>query len=76
MKQGHATRSGMASTKIEPRSHAVNVVAVSQLGAVQGNHVTDKGALPIKAEPLYKGRGIEAPMNHIATHKGGSQGRY
>lgn len=65
MKQGRAptTQSGH---KVEPSSKAVSPGGLSQYGLAQGK----------RPEPLYEGRGYKAPMNHIATHKGGSQGRH
>ncbi len=66
MKQGRATHDGSASTKVEPRSHAVSPEAVDQLGQALGR----------PGKQLYEGRGLEAPMAGETTHKSGSQGRY
>lgn len=66
MKQGKASSSGSGAQKREPISHAVNPGAVSQIGA----HVGRARAV----EPLYKGRGVEAPAPKAMTvHKSGSQ---
>lgn len=77
MKQGNASHSGMGSTKMEPRSQAVGLARVSQLGNHVGNHVSDgpRPNLPVQREPLYEGRGLKAPMVGETTHKAGSQGR-
>lgn len=53
--------------KIEPRSHAVSVPAVAELGILESR---------TKKIPIYEGRGLEAPMAGHTTHKCGSQGRY
>ena len=77
MKQGRATHSGMGSTKVEPRSQAVGIARVSELGNHVGNHVSDgpRPDLPVTREPLYTGRGLKAPMVGTTIHKGGSQGK-
>lgn len=77
MKQGRATHSGMASTKVEPASRAVGIARVSELGNHVGNHVSDgpRPDLPVRREPLYEGRGLKAPMVGQTNHKAGSQGR-
>ena len=66
-KQGQATHSGSGSTKIEPRSHAVNVVTVADIG-LQQRYAKGNGP-----SPLYEGRGLQAPMVSSTTHKAGSQ---
>lgn len=68
MKQGRATHDGSASTKVEPNSRAVSPAGVDQLGAKVGQARA--------VQPLYEGRGLEAPMRSQATHKSGSQGRH
>lgn len=67
MKQGQATTSHSGSTKIEPRSHAVNVAAVAEEGIVE---------LRANSLPLYQGRGLEAPMASSTIHHCGSQGKH
>lgn len=67
MKQGQASSSKMASTKVEPKSKAVNPAYVSELGVHQ---------VRTKSISLYEGRGLKAPMAGECTHKGGSQGKY
>lgn len=76
MKQGSASRDIMAP-KTEPRAHAVSPTATDQMGNMLGNHVTGKGeAVRGAGQPLYKGRGYEAPHDAGRTvHRGGSQGR-
>lgn len=66
MKQGQANSSKMASTKVEPKPHAVNPESVDQLGQ----------ALYYKKYPLYEGRGLKAPMVGEETHHCGSQGKH
>lgn len=75
MKQGQAGRS-VTETKVEPKSRAANPGGVGQLGQSQGNHVMDKGRVRGGAEPLYKGRGYEAPMAGTDFHHCGSQGKH
>lgn len=77
MKQGSASSSRMGSTKREPIAHAVSPAGVSQMGEALGNHATDVGkTLHGASEPMYKGRGFEAPHDAGRTiHHGGSQGR-
>lgn len=72
MKQGRASSSGAGSQKREPISHAVSPRAVAGIGLAQGN-MTDAGPLRVRSEPLYAGRGIEAPMKGTTIHKAGSQ---
>jgi len=77
MKQGRASHSGMGSTKIEPRSHAVNPSGAGNLGIMRGNHASDgNGDMPFKSIPLYEGRGLQAPMVGQTNHKAGSQGKH
>lgn len=66
MKQGRASTSIIGSTKVEPKSNAVSVEAVSEMGIHQvGNSM-----------PLYKGRGLEAPMAGTTHYEHGSQGKH
>lgn len=76
MKQGRATHSGSASTKVEPRSQGINPAAVAQLGTHVGNHVTDGHTAGNPVETMYEGRGLKAPMVGKTSHKAGSQGRH
>ena len=78
MKQGRATHDGSASTKVEPRSQAVGLARVSQLGNHVGNHASDgpRSDLPVQREPLYTGRGLKAPMVSETSHHCGSQGKH
>ena len=65
------------SEKREPIPYAVNPAAVAQLGIAMGNHVTGNGQiLPGASVPLYRGRGLEAPMVSSETSNCGSQGRH
>jgi hypothetical protein len=67
MKQGQATTSIMGSTKVEPKSKAVNVSYVAECGI----HGIRYGSIP-----MYEGRGLEAPMAGSETHPRGSQGKH
>ena len=67
MKQGQASHSGMASTKVEPKPRAVNPEAVAHIG-LQKVHYTKI--------PLYEGRGLKAPMTVTQQHHCGSQGKH
>lgn len=47
------------------------------MGNMRGAHVTEKGKdIKLQSLPLYKGRGLEAPMVGTTVHKCGSQGRH
>ena len=63
MKQG-PSNSSRGDTKVEPRSHGVNVGAVSGIGLQQ---------VRSNPEPMYEGRGYEAPKASTTIHKSGSQ---
>lgn len=77
MKQGRASRDVMESTKVEPRSRAVNPGAAGQIGVALGNHVTDKRtSSTYKGEELYPGKGFQAPGVKSQSRNRGSQGRY
>lgn len=65
----------MGSTKIEPRSHAVSPAAIARMGNMIGNHA-DCGTIHATQIPMYEGRGLEAPMVGVTTHKAGSQGNH
>ena len=65
MKQGRAATSIVGSTKTEPVSRGVNPGAVSRLGNMVGPGT--------KSEPLYEGRGLQAPMKSVTTYPKGSQ---
>lgn len=76
MKQGRASHDGKAGTKVEPSSCSKNPAAVAQLGVMLGNHAMNDGRiLPGASVPLYRGRGLEAPMVSKTIHNRGSQGR-
>jgi len=64
MKQGRASTSGMASTKVEPKSKAVNIEHAADMGIHHVNH---------RSVPMYEGRGLKAPMAGSTTHPKGSQ---
>lgn len=74
MKQGRASVSGIASTKVEPRSRAVNPAYAGTIGTMLGNHA-DEGDLRPKVPQMYEDRGLSAPMVGCTTHKAGSQGK-
>jgi hypothetical protein len=70
MKQGMASSSRVGSTKVEPRPHSVNPAAVDQFGRVLGNHAMNGGRiLPGASVPLYRGRGLKAPMVQRHEHR-------
>ncbi len=66
MKQGTGN-SRMGATKVEPKARAVSPGAVSDLGVHQ---------IRTRSEPLYSGRGYEAPMNKSKSHHCGTQGKH
>lgn len=66
MKQGQAT-SSVVEMKREPNSKAVSPRAASDIGV---QHIYTN------SEPLYEGRGIEAPMQGTTNHPTGSQGKH
>lgn len=77
MKQGKATTSKMGSTKTEPRSHAVPPAYAAGIGVKQGNHAADGGhTIRHTSVPMYEGRGLQAPMTNVTSHKSGSQGKH
>lgn len=77
MKQGQASRT-VTEVKVEPTPHAINPGWVAQLGQMQGTHVTGESPEIFGAfEKKHAGRGFKGPpLDSMATHKGGSQGRY
>lgn len=74
-KQGRATHSNVASTKVEPVSRAVPPAYPADLGIMKGNH-SEKGTVNVTKVPMYEGRGLKAPMVGTTAHKSGSQGRH
>lgn len=67
MKQG-PSKSSMAGGKTEPRSRAVSVDKVANIGnQIVRTHPPTK--------ELYKGKGFKAPMATSTNHKSGSQGK-
>jgi len=76
MKQGRATRDVSESHKVEPTSKSINPTFVAQMGNMQGDHVTDKGDIPFKTEPLHQGQTLKAPMAGTTCHHSGSQGKH
>lgn len=66
MKQGTANNTN-AQQKREPITHAVNPCAAANIGVSQ---------VYTRSEPLYEGRGYEAPMAGTDTHPCGSQGKH
>lgn len=67
MKQGTGN-SRMGDTKVEPKSTAIGVGAVSRIG---GAYVYTK-----TPSPMTEGRGFKAPMGSCTSHKSGSQGKH
>ncbi len=68
MKQGQATTSSVGATKQEPQSCGVNPGGASQIGGAQGRMAM--------VQPIYEGRGLEAPRTQSTIHNGGSQGKH
>ena len=66
MKQGTG-RSIDAGRKIEPKSRAVNLSHVAEMG---------NETVRVKSAPLYEGRGYEAPKMMKQSHPRGSQGKH
>lgn len=66
MKQGTG-KTIVGGGKVEPQSTGVNPGAVGNIG-IQSVHV--------KSQPMYQGRGLQAPMVGSSTHKSGSQGKH
>ena len=66
MKQGRASSSGPGEQKREPISHAVKPSAAANIGLQSGRAYS---------QPLYSGRGIEAPKAGVTIHNKGSQGK-
>src|SRR5262249_18283493 len=63
------------ATRETPRGRAANVKAVAQTGLAQGTHVTEKGDLPFKREPLHQGPSFQpVPLGNTQTLKGGGVG--
>jgi len=62
----------MGSTKVEPKSHAVDPCYPANLGLARGNHYED-GTVRVNKIPIYEGRGLEAPMKKVTIHPKGSQ---
>lgn len=52
---------------MEPTSKAVSPCAAADIGIQQTY---------IRSEPLYEGRGFEAPLAGSDTHRSGSQGKH
>lgn len=66
MKQGTGN-SSIGDRKVEPRSKAVNVPAVAEMG---------QQYVRTSSLKLYSGRGYEAPMAGSTVHHCGSQGKH
>ena len=66
MKQGTG-KSVDTGRKVEPKSRAVGIAHVVDMGAHQ---------VRVKSAPLYEGRGYEAPMAKPSQHPRGSQGKF
>lgn len=77
MKQGRATHSGTASTKVEPKPKAITPGYANSLGMMYGNKATDvQGTLPFKPPVYSTGPGLRAPMEGKQVHHSGSQGKH
>lgn len=66
MKQGTANNTKGAQ-KQEPNSQGINPHYAADIGL---QHVY------VRSEPMYEGRGIEAPVAGTTTHHCGSQGKH
>jgi hypothetical protein len=76
MKQGSGHTS-VSAEKSNYQSKAVNPAHVAQMGTALGNHATGNGQiLPGASVPLYRGRGLEAPMVSCESSNCGSQGKH
>ena len=75
VKQGQASHSGMASTKVEPASKGINPAYPAQLGTAWGNHTTDGRTVDGGQKPMISGPGLRAPMVGQTNHPAGSQGK-
>lgn len=62
----------MGSTKVEPKSRAVNPAYPASMGIMRGNHA-DTGTVRVNKIPMYEGRGLKAPMVGVKTYPKGSQ---
>lgn len=62
----------MGSTKVEPKSKAVNPAYPAGMGIMKGNHY-DGGTARVTKVPMYEGRGLKAPMKGVTIHPKGSQ---
>jgi hypothetical protein len=76
MRQGRASRDGRYGGKVEPIPHAYNPGGVSQLGQMQGSHVTSSTDSSYRGDPMHAGRGFKAPPVKSQSSNRGSQGRY
>lgn len=76
MKQGQATHSGMAGTKVEPVSKAVSPAWTNEMGVAYGTHTTDGRELSGGQSPMTTGPGLRAPMVGSTSHHTGSQGKH
>ncbi len=76
MKQGQATHSGMASTKVEPRSAAISPAYTNEMGVQHGNHAMDGKTVSGGLAPMISGPGLRAPMANHTIHHGGSQRKH
>lgn len=66
MKQGSGHTS-VTAHKTEPKSHAISVPAVAEIGTHTVRHTK---------VPIYEGRGLKAPMVGQTNHHRGSQGKH
>lgn len=76
MKQGQASHSGMAATKVEPRSQAISPAYTNQMGVAYGTHLTDGHETSGGQSPMTTGPGLRAPMVGTTQHHSGSQGKH
>lgn len=76
MKQGHATHSGMASTKTDPAPKAISPAWANEMGVQHGNHVMDGKTVSGGLSPMISGPGLRAPTAKHTIHYGGSQRKH
>ena len=77
MRQGRASKDNNDGRKVEPIAKGVSPAGVSQIGSSLGNHGTEMGRILHGAsEPMYEGRGFNAPRDRkVQIFNGGSQRR-
>lgn len=87
-RSGRGSGGGIGSNKVthrsapkaEPRPRAINPSSVAQLGALVGDHVTNKASTGYRGEELVRGKGYSGPVgptdNVKAVGVGGGRTTY